>query len=151
MINNLIIKKVKNLYIILGRANKGKSTLMRCLTGIYRSKSTLIRTNLRDIDMYIFTSSLQEKGWDIQTSVINIDNVPNNNVFIAIRIDSTRNCPIGQDYLDVLKLKYNIVEVVILGNEVMNISNNITTRISSPKQDPPNYEASLVRKQWGWV
>lgn len=142
---------MKNLYIILAEAHMGKSSLMRCLTGIYRSKKTWVKTNQGNMEIYVFTSSLQEKKCGIQEAINNINNTPVDDVFVAIRIDSTGGCPIGQDYYNAFTNLYNIKEVVILGTNQMNIPNNLITRIPNPRLNPPNDDARVVRNSWGWV
>ncbi|WP_299117531.1 hypothetical protein [uncultured Winogradskyella sp.] len=146
----------KNLYLVFGTANKGKSSLIRCLTGIFRGRTTKIKRINDEVLIKVFVSSAQEKWISIEELIEKIDSIDVEHYLISIRIDEIRNkygtvFPEGQKYYDELIKRYNILGVTIFGNEKMNIDDNLITRIENPRKDSPNYDASIVRKKWGWI
>ena len=147
--------KKKNLYLVFGTANKGKSSLIRCLTGIFRGKITKIKRINDEVLIKVFVSSAQERWVSIDELIDKINTIDVDNFLISIRIDEIRTkhgvvFPVGQKYYDELKKRYNILGVTIFGNEEMNIDNSLITRIVEPRKDSSNYDASIVRKAWGW-
>lgn len=148
--------KKKNLYLVFGTANQGKSSLIRCLTGVFRSKTTRVKRIGDEILIKVFVSSAQERWIGIDDLIEKIENAPEEYFLISIRIDAIQNkygdvFPKGQVYYDALVKKFKILGVVILGKEAMDIDDKSITRIDTPKKHPSNHDASIVRHFWNWV
>ncbi|MFD0963224.1 hypothetical protein [Pseudofulvibacter geojedonensis] len=145
----------KKLYLVFGTANKGKSSLIRCLTGIFRGKSTRVQREDDEIGIEVLVSSAQEKWISIEDLIEIIEKSNDDYLLISIRIDSITNkhgdvFPEGDEYLKELKKRYDIIGAAIFGDIKYDIDEKLVARIKEPRKKAPNSDAAFVRKFWGW-
>lgn len=151
---------MKRIYLVLGEGNVGKSTLIRCLTGIRIASRIQVReTTLNDLTVWAYMRSVQEGNTPMSPSDLLHDiTKPEESQFhdylIPIRITAFNNCPNYSVYVNTLVAGgCTIVQAValtqntvapVLGLPVVPIS------ITTSHLSPANANADIVRTAWGW-
>ena len=112
-----------NVYLIIGEANAGKTTVLRHLFGYWKSSkngrlSRLATKNKGEINIFLKSfSALQEEKTGPREYIQFIKNhsMKPENVLVPLRIDSINNCGRAVDYVrEFEKEGWNIVASVIL-------------------------------------
>ena len=161
VINN---PELGNVYIIIGEADVKKSSVIRCLTGLYREGIYKIKhSNGTIIDTFIKTSSLQELGL---TEIEFVNKVTNHakskhiDVLISLRINSMvhpgskRHMNSAEDYINYFNKSGWDISKIVCFQDVNNslslgsIIPTLTLRIT--KNQPSNEIAAIVRNHFQW-
>lgn len=150
---------MKKLYLILGDAGVGKSTLVRHLTGIGKKGwARLQLSNDEGVDLWVWMRSAQEMPLTPEQILDEIfkpdaDGYQYEYFLLPLRINAAHRCPEGQAYIDLINSRCKIVGAVVLSlNEIVPTLNLPIPQISisSSKTLPSNVHGSLVRGVWGW-
>jgi hypothetical protein len=151
---------MKRIYFIIGEGGVGKSTLIRCLTGIRQAG----RPNLRlatgiDVPLWAWMRSMQEMAPPMSPNDVLADiTSPQEAAFeyylIPLRLNAMYGYQSAQDYIDLLGL-----HCIIMGAAVLSANGVVPTltvpvpQINIPLSHtiPANGNASTVRRGWGWM
>lgn len=150
---------MKRIYLILGDSSVGKSSLIRCLTGIRTENRVRLRLiDGSDIYTWCWMRSAQEQPMDIDEMINQIFEVGENGFIyylLPLRLSPAGSCPGYLEYVNALKDNNCIIE-----NSALLTNNSITINLSpiiSPviivnsKDNPVNLNANTVRNSWGWI
>ena len=154
-----------DVYLVIGNRYTGKSSTVRCLTGVGKSAKVSVKlTGGNDIDVYVKPQSLQEACEDDQYAISQYGNYPK--LLLSLWVRHRRGkyqCPDAGGYLSsFLQARWNIVGVVALGGGVPNVItpfvNNgqiprpvVVTPRTANNAIPANAMAAPIRRAWGWV
>lgn len=140
----------KNIYIIIGEGQSGKSSLVRALTGIYRNSTREVQlANNTKINIAIWSQSAQEGTMvtpEMLLQLIN-DALADNALIVLRPIDAI-------DYINLISVQHNIIEVLFIGwgEEVQQFPTPGNINVINLSWDRPvNANAALVRNWWGWI
>jgi ABC-type cobalamin/Fe3+-siderophores transport system ATPase subunit len=141
----------KNIYIIIGEGQSGKSSLIRALTGVFRSTMRTVQfINGEIINLAIWTQSAQEATPLVTPTMLleRINNSRATNALIALRPGN------ATDYINLIAQQHNIVQVVFIGwaEIVPQVPTPGTVNIiTQSRKRPVNANAAMVRNWWGWM
>jgi hypothetical protein len=145
----------KKVYIILGKSNSHKSSVMRCLTGsaVCRGNWMLQFANGDVEKVYVAISSPQErggKGISVEEFVNDLISRNEQRLFITLQSISTSNQPNGEAYLQSLfDAGFDIQTIVCFDVNANTL--NLPVNQYNTRNTPSNQTASEVRKLWGIV
>ena len=153
-----------NMFLIIGEADAGKTTILRHLLGYWKSSkngrlSRLATKNKGGINIFLKSfSALQEEKTGPREYIQFIKNhsMKPENVLVPLRIDSINNCGRAVDYVrEFEKEGWNIVASVVLdstGNENYSHYPNCKSVKSRFESDsvPTNKVAYDVRDHFNW-
>lgn len=145
----------KKVYIILGKSNSRKSSVLRCLTGCSRKRGNWEVLFLGDITKicYVSVSSPQEKDGDgisVAQFIEEINRRTEETVFISLQSQSTTNQPNGSVYLhEFINAGFDIQTIVCFDRNANTL--NLPVQYYNSLNVPTNQTASEVRKMWGIV
>lgn len=159
---------MKRVYLVMGEGGTGKSTLIRCLTGLrQKGRPFVTLTNSTRINIWCYMRSIQEMDPIMSPlDVINDITQPSESAFIdyliPFRIDGRYGYQGIVPYLQALLNTPNltIVNAVALDIDAQSYpqlaglpfpSNIPITYIPNSKSNTPNQNASIVRNAWGWI
>ena len=151
---------MKRIYFVIGEGGVGKSTLVRCLTGIRQAG----RPNIRlasgiDISLWTYMRSMQEPIPPMNPAQLLADITdPSEAAFeyylIPLRITGINGCPDAQDYIDFLNPHCITMGAVVLSRDAI----VPTLRFAIPQLSiplshtiPANGNANTVRTAFGWM
>lgn len=150
----------KTAYILIGDANTGKSSYIRCVSGASPFKNEVVvrNRNNKDITLWTKQSALQElPDWLISPAELIALLNRYDYCLIALRFQPTKKCPHNADeYVQLLSRKKWDLKLVILGNNHSNYltSTNFTNKellsIQTPVSEPANFIAIRIRKFFDW-
>jgi len=151
---------MKRIYFIIGEGGVGKSTLIRCLTGIRQEG----RPNLRlatgvDISLWAWMVSMQERVSplspnDVLAYITSPQKAAIEYFLIPLRLSAMYGYQSAQDYIDLLSLHCIIMGAVVLSRSAaVPILTLPVPQIDIPLSHtiPSNGNASIVRAGWGWL
>lgn len=150
---------MKQISLVIGEGGTGKSSLIRCLTGVSKeSRRKVLLINAGIVDMYIWVRSIQEGRCYSPHALLNAIVAPSEANFhhylVALRLNPFNSCPGAQDYINVLQTQCTISNVVVLsenGNPPTLALPNGQLNISFSQNYPANEIANQVRNTWGWL
>jgi len=156
---------MKNIYIILGEAHAGKSTLVRSLTGLRAEGAVKIQMNNKaanSICVYAFMCAAQEEQKHNHTPENLFDFINDNeykHFLIPLRyngkITNGEHRPDAQQYIDLLNKNCNILGIALLSQTTIPLINIPTsvTQIECPysHDSAVNFIANKVRNGWAWL
>lgn len=156
----------KKLNVIIGHGRCGKSSLIRALTGIYRSGeidiainddvtlNNLSANNLRINTTAVLTQSAQEGGISPIGLVDRINRFTNcTHALVALRRNGHGNeRTLAIDYLNELSNHFIIENIVVMSRE-LNIEpfEFESSYLNLSLTRPINANASIVRHWWRWL
>ncbi len=145
----------KKVYIILGKSNSHKSSVMRCLTGsaVYRGNWMLQFANGVLEKVYVGITSPQERGSvgiSVEEFVNDLISRNEQRLFITLQSISRSNQPNGEAYLQSLfDAGFDIQTIVCFDVNANTL--NLPVNQYNTRNNPSNQTASDVRKLWGIV
>jgi hypothetical protein len=143
----------KKLYIILGKPNSHKSSVMRCLTGcsVTRGNWSIKLKNGQDEKFFISISSPQErggKGLSVTEFITEMCKTQENNLVITLQSKSSTKQPDGEIYLQAfIEAGFEIQPVVCFDSNANLL--NLQFQMFNTRNTPPNQTAAEVREIWG--
>lgn len=143
-------------FIILGDRNKGKSSVIRALSGVGRAKAVEIATFNGAFKTHVELQSLQESGILPVNFIAKIHAAKHKRVLVALWLKGKNpQLPSGQSYIEqFVHAGWRISEIAILGvgNAPLNLPKNVPSPMFFPNSliSPVNSTASSVRAQWKW-
>ncbi len=151
-----------NIFIVIGNAHAGKSSLIRCLTGLGRKKDEPWRVATEqnpNMPIFVLISALQESENYAMTPAQFIEEVNEKefeNVLVPLRISSSGAFPDCYEYINAFhNACWEIIQIVVLGEkfEVDKLPAGlpIPLIINSSRENPANQNAANVRNKWGWI
>ena len=151
---------MKRIYFIIGEGSVGKSTLVRCLTGINRAKRLDLRfTGGLDVVMWAWMRSMQELNPqkspnDLLAEITSPDDAEYEYYLIPLRMYAMYGYQSAQAYIDLLTLHCIIMGAVVLSRDTVEPQLTLPVpQISIPNSHalPANVNADTVRTAWGWI
>jgi len=145
----------KKVYIILGKSNSRKSSVLRCLTGCSRKRGNWKVLFLSDImkTCYVSISSPQERDGDgisVAQFLEEINSRVEEPIFVTLQSQSTTNQPNGEEYLEAfINSGFDIQTVVCFDRNANTL--NLSVQYYNSLEFPTNQTASEVRKIWGII
>lgn len=145
----------KKLYIILGRSNSRKSSVMRCLTGcaVKRGNWQIQFSSNQTETCYVSISSPQERdgiGVSVVQFIEEINNRAEDIIFITLQSQSTTEQPNGENYLQAfINAGFDIQTIVCFDRNANTL--DLPVQYYDSLEVPTNQTASEVRKLWGIV
>jgi hypothetical protein len=145
----------KKVYIILGKSNSRKSSVLRCLTGCAVTQG---EWNMRLLsgtveDFYISVTSPQERnkiGIPVNEFIQEISERNENKLIIALQSRSTSQQPNGENYLQAFINAGFDIQTIVCFDENANTL-NLPVQHYNSLEVPTNQTASEVRNMWGIV
>ena len=155
----------KDLYVILGNQNSGKSTLMRHLSGWLKEKAQPQRLRLTDdgvLELTVFMRSQQEVPRRVDETLRRVGEASGTAVLISLWIDGRTEkgtyYPSGDTYLRALEDHHRIRSICVLsdGSALPESYSSwsdviVLERAYDPMLNQMNQVAARVRDNWGWV
>lgn len=127
--------KKKTIYIVVGKVRCGKSSLIRCLTGVSRASTipiTLVSQLISNVSVWIRSS--QETGKSPTRVLRELRAMRGSIGLLSLRLDKYNGQPDANAYLTILRQHFNVIKYDII-----------------PPKIPPNERAANVRGRWGWL
>ena len=143
-------------YVIVGRPNTRKSTIMRSLTGIHnRGRRDIALLDGMRIEVYARVSSLQESRTTPSEFVREVSQQRCDAVAFCLWPDanfqSPNDFPDAHSYLRMFRdAGWNIVRVAVLGQAVSEPSYPNVEFFPTSQSAPVNQTAQGVRRHFGW-
>lgn len=141
----------KNIFIIIGEGQSGKSSLVRALSGVFRNTTRTVQLANREIiNIAIWTQSAQEARPLVTPAMLlqRINGTAATNALIVLRPAN------AIDYINLIAQQHEIVQVVFIGRTEMvpqvPVPGNVNV-ITQSRDRPVNANAAMVRNWWGWV
>lgn len=146
---------VVNVYLLMGDRNTRKSSTVRSLTGIGKSRVCNIElSNGKIIDIFTMIQALQEADVDPK-SFFNLVNKENySNVLVPLRIDKAKNCPNGSKYIELFLAKgWQVHTIFVLGRKDLpyRVDSKVVTKPIENPIRPNSQNAKVIKKIWGWA
>jgi ABC-type methionine transport system ATPase subunit len=153
-----------NIYIIMGDANAGKSTIIRALTGMGHPRGDwkIKPMNRPKITIYILSHALQEDVYLKTVKDLLRKSKDCDTILVALRIKG-RDPVRGSGYYHIREFKKQgctISQIVVLADahrqnqirrELRNIGRLPIAHFFPPQREPANAIASKIRKKWKWL
>lgn len=118
----------------MGHGRCGKSSLIRCLTGVSKaSRTRLTLANQSIIDISVWVRSAQEVGRSPQQVLTLLRRTTSNFALMSLRLNPYNRQPNANAYLNLLRNHFQVI--------VLNL----------PVAQTANANASVTRRNWGWV
>ncbi|RUO25520.1 hypothetical protein CWE09_01925 [Aliidiomarina minuta] len=143
-------------YVIIGKPNARKSSVIRSLTGCYnRNQRNILLNNSSQIQIYARVSSLQESKTEAKDFLIEATNTGCNFVIFCLwpnaNSKNTLLYPDAKSYLSYFSAQgWNIVKVAVLGQVGTNHIYANEARFPNSTSLPINQTAKAVRLHFGW-
>lgn len=148
----------KKIYVIIGDGRCGKSSLVRALTGVYRSATVEIGLEDKKTNfwMRVLPQSAQEANLSPEKLLEKLEQHGGSTyALVVVRLHSYKGHGPALDYLNALDKVHTIEKIVYMGkDEVVDKLNFGTVQqnvINSSFSRPMNGNANMVRKFWGWL
>jgi ABC-type cobalamin/Fe3+-siderophores transport system ATPase subunit len=125
----------KTIYVVVGKGRCGKSSVIRCLTGVARASTipiTLVNQTILDISVWV--RSAQESGKSPNHVLQELNAMKSSIGLISLRQGTYNGQATANTYITVLRQQFKIIKYPIT-----------LPRIS------PNANAAIARGQWGWL
>lgn len=145
----------KKVYIILGKSNSRKSSVLRCLTGcpVTQGNWHMRLVSGTAEDFYVSVTSPQERnkiGIPVNEFIQEISERNENKLIIALQSRSTSQQPNGENYLQAfINAGFDIQTIVCFDRNANTL--NLSVQHYNSLEVPTNQTASEVRKLWGIV
>ena len=155
-----MLNSMKRIFFVMGEGSVGKSTLIRCLTGIRQASRRSIRIAPGvDVPMWVWMRSMQELNPimnpnDVLTDIFAPGEASFEYYLIPLRMRSLYGYPPAQDYIDLLGQRCTIMGAVALSADATFIPLTLPVpliTIPFSKNNPANANAATVRAGWGWI
>lgn len=151
-----------DVYLIIGDANTGKSSLIRCLTGCAQyGTGNFALTNGTTISTYVVISSLQESAispssfiQDVQDALKDgrIDPKLEAAVLVPLREDSVNDYPAASQYITEFEnAGWTIVKTALLDSQTPTSNYPHCQGVTDVMSKPINVSAAAVRQHFGWI
>ena len=125
----------KTIYVVVGNGRCGKSSLIRCLTGVARTMTTpVILINQLIIDISVWVRSAQEAGKSPAQVLRELRAMRGSIGLLSLRLNGYNRQPNANAYLQILRLHFNVIIYTIPMPII-----------------PSNANAAIARGQWGWL
>ena len=153
------------LHLVIGDSNTRKSSLVRCLSGVFGGRSANQHMQIQQatgtvITVYCATSALQENlrplsPSDFITLVNSMVPVPTD-ILITLRVNSRSTYPNAAQYVAAfLNAGWVVASVALLGASAQALARVAPAAriaaIPNSTTQPTNLTASIVRPVWGWL
>ena len=160
-----------NVYLIIGDANMGKTSVVRKLSGFYEKFETLEEHKLNDLRFNVTTLSGEKRSVLLQTydslqellitpeeiyELISKKKVPPQNILVCLRRKGTtikkHKLPNAITYLEYFRNKgWNIEKVAFMSlEEGKSFPYEQSKTIVNDRKTPIDKLAELVKKHFGW-
>ena len=121
--------------VVVGHGRCGKSSLIRCLTGVARASTTPITlVSQAIINISVWVRSAQEANKFPARVLLELRAMRGSIGLLSLRLNGYNNKPNANIYLTLLRQHFNVIRYDI-----------------TPPTIPPNERAANVRGQWGWI
>lgn len=126
----------KTVYVVMGKGRCGKSSLIRCLTGVAQASTIQLRLANRrtDVSVSVWVRSAQEAGKSPAVVLRDLNAMNGKTGLISLRLGKYNGQPNGNAYLSTLSQNFNLV--------IFNIN---------PPRIPSNAIAAIARSQFRWL
>ena len=144
---------MKKVFIVMGKSNSRKSSVIRCLSGCRDSKGNwnIATRNSKKDKFFVNITSPQEKngvGISPEEFVELLKNVKDENVLTALQSKSSSNQPNGEAYLQALiNAGFDIQPLILFDDTVNTQGLNAHIIVNSPSK-PCNQTAAEIRNIW---
>ena len=144
----------KKLFIIIGKSNSHKSSIIRCITGcpISQGNWKIKLSNNQIEDFYVAITSPQERnkiGVNPDDFINELNGKNEERILIALQSESTSKQPNGEVYLQALNAGFDIQKIACFDSEAELLG--LTNQLFNTQNIPSNETASLVRDMWGII
>jgi hypothetical protein len=145
----------KNLFIVLGRSNSHKSSVVRCLTGcaVSRGNWMIKRANGTDEAMFhVFISSPQERnntGISVQQFIAQLEAVEEENILLTLQSTSSTEQLNGEVYLQAIEPALFHVQTIACFDPGANLAGFEAVQFNTAC--PSNETASELRRVWEFL
>lgn len=151
----LLFMTKKKLYIVLGKSNSHKSSVIRCLSGCRDSRGGWEIAMTKSTEkFYVSITSPQERngvGINPKDFVTMLLNLKEEHILLALQSTSSSSQPNGDAYLDAfIKAGFDIQIVACFDSSANTLSLPIQV-INDTASNPSNATASDLRKLWGLI
>ncbi len=142
----------KKLFIIIGKSNSHKSSVIRCITGCPVSQGNwkIKLSNNQIEDFYVAITSPQERnnvGLAPSDFISELKGKNEESILIALQSTSTSNQPNGEVYLQAfIDNGFDIQKIACFDSEAELLG--LTNQLFNTQNIPSNETASLVRDMW---
>jgi hypothetical protein len=142
----------KKLFIIIGKSNSHKSSVIRCVTGcpISQGNWKIKLSNNQIEDFYVAITSPQERnnvGLAPSDFISELKGKNEESILIALQSTSTSNQPNGEVYLQAFIDKgFDIQKIACFDSEAELLG--LTNQLFNTQNIPSNETASLVKDMW---
>ena len=145
----------KKLYIILGRSNSHKSSVMRCLTGcaVTQGDWQMRFSNNETIECFVSITSPQERngvGVPVDVFIDQLTKSKEDHLLITLQSRSTSQQPNGEIYLQAFIDAGFAIQTIACFDLNANTL-NLPVQQFNTRDVPSNQTAFEVRKIWGIV
>ncbi len=154
---------MKNVYLVIGHGNCGKSSLVRSITGRNRFGNSRIQSlnPLEAIEIRVRIRSAQEDGTGPETILNRILESKHDHYLLTLRVEDYNHQPKAIKYLEKMAIEpnINIAQIIVIGdkwfdqneyNQIVPFSNR-TNKFENSLKTPINVVSSYVKGIWGWV
>lgn len=147
-----------NLFIIIGEHGTGKSSLIRCLTGVgQRSLIPQLQIGHVSRNLYVQIRSLQEARIDSATFIAEMGQLSPYDILLSLRVNSLGAYPDGVRYIEdfIQTPGWSVSRIVRLGQTPLN--RPLPAGVPAPMamnpagHTPKNKVAADVRNAWNWI
>ena len=147
----------KELFIVLGNSQTGKSVTIRGLTGMWKKGKCKIETNNGVIDIYVFIRALQEVRLTPDDAVKELRE--HKRLLIPLRILGGRICPGALEYIQAfINEDFTVSQLVALGDNQDDFEEirdkypqlQYIHTLKKIKDMPNNHAACQIRDAWDW-
>jgi hypothetical protein len=149
-----------SVYIIVGAGQTRKSSTIRALTGVGRTKVVSVRlAGGQDMNVLVRVQSLQEEGIEPERFVQFVQGVDPHveNILLPLRVGNN-HLPNAGAYINTFLLHHwHIADVVVLGQQDLplgldQIQRDFGDPLAVPNVEdlPVNEIAHSLRDRWGW-
>ena len=141
----------KNLFIVLGKSNSHKSSVVRCLSGcaVSRGNWKIRRSDSTDELFHVFISSPQERnttGISVQQFIDQLNAVAEPNILLTLQSTSSTEQPNGEMYLQAIDRNVFNVHTIACFDNGANLAGFDSVYFDTTC--PSNGTASELRSVW---
>lgn len=148
----------KKIYVIIGTGRCGKSSLVRALTGVYRSASIEIGLDDKKSTFWarVMPQSAQEANLSPEKLLEKLDkDWGSTHAIVTLRLNNYNGQGPAIDYMNALVTKHSIEKIVFMGKDpvvdTFKFGKTQLNVIASSYSRPVNGNANMVRNWWGWL
>jgi hypothetical protein len=145
----------KKLYIVLGKSNSRKSSVIRCLSGCRDSRGNWKIAMTKSTEkFYVSITSPQERngiGINPKDFVTMLLNIKEDHILLALQSTSSSSQPNGHVYLDAFITAGFDIQIIACFDSSAHTSSLPIQVINDTASTPSNATASELRKFWGMI